>query len=713
MKESKILKILCYIIIPILFLNIILSLFYQLSKDSFNKESKYDKNYFQSDSFLHSYMQRLASEANNLIFRNNEYNSILDGEYKICYTDSEIYLDNGYANLKDFYYLIIYKNISITNVELTTETNKIENIKEYISNKAGQKANIINGNVVSSSEIISTKALQYFSNFENTYYSIEEKTNDNEIKTYTEQIEENEVIEGAPNYKQIKQYYSTNINDFEIYSTYSEKVLEERSNIFYKNLIKQLEPYEQQMMFCMPISSIVLMVIFIYLLISIGHTKEKDKIDFNDLDKIPIEIIFCVVFIVVGCIIAILFDGLNYVTQDNYIFALNMSLVAYFISYILCMVTFVTSVKRIKAKNFIKDSICGRIFILCLNFTKKVINKIKVCYKKMIETWSLNLKISVIIIGYFIIAIILISLNFVGFLIALVLGIYILYKLFERINCYKKIENHLKEMYEGNHTKKLEDCEFTSDFQDIIKYINDLSSGFENAIQEGIKSERMKTDLITNVSHDIKTPLTSIINYVDLLKKENIENEKAKEYIGILDNKSQRLKKLTEDLVEASKASSGNVKLTMEKINICELIKQTTGEFEDKFKNKKLEIISNIPEKEIYIKADNRYMYRIIENLFSNISKYALDSSRVYIDVVLDDSKVKISIKNISQERLNISADELMQRFVRGDKSRTTEGSGLGISISKSLTELQKGKFELNVDGDLFKVELEFDLINL
>ena len=297
-----------------------------------------------------------------------------------------------------------------------------------------------------------------------------------------------------------------------------------------------------------------------------------------------------------------------------------------------------------------------------------------------------------------------------GFIIAIGIGIYLIFKFNEKISCYEKIEQHLKEMYNGDHSKKLNYQEFTPEFQDIVKYINDVSSGFENAIQEGIKSERLKTELITNVSHDIKTPLTSIINYVDLLKEEDIQSEKAKEYIEVLDKKSQRLKKLTEDLVEASKASSGNVKLNIEKINISELVKQTTGEFEDKFKEKNLDIITSFPEEMIYINADNRYMYRIIENLFSNISKYALENSRVYIDVKAKGNKVKIYIKNISKEKLNISAEELMQRFVRGDKSRTTEGSGLGISISKSLTEIQNGKFELQVDGDLFKIELEFDI---
>ena len=249
-------------------------------------------------------------------------------------------------------------------------------------------------------------------------------------------------------------------------------------------------------------------------------------------------------------------------------------------------------------------------------------------------------------------------------------------------------------------------------FKSSVKYLNNISNGLENAVQERMKSERMKAELITNVSHDIKTPLTSIINYVDLLKKEDIANEKANEYINILDNKSQRLKKLTEDLIEASKVSTGNVSLNLEKINIVELIKQAIGEFEDKFQNKNLQIIVNCQENEININADSRYMYRVVENLFSNIYKYALENSRVYIDIsIVDNTNVVIEMKNISKDKLNISADELMQRFVRGDRSRNTEGSGLGISIAQNLTELQNGTFELKLDGDLFKVKLTFYII--
>ena len=348
----------------------------------------------------------------------------------------------------------------------------------------------------------------------------------------------------------------------------------------------------------------------------------------------------------------------------------------------------------------------------------RIFKKIKNVLKREIETLTYSTNVTAKVTAY---AIIMTSMaifillvfqdSFATIFFESILVILGFYKIIKSIKQYKQIENKLKEMYEGNNQNKLDDTEFTAEFKNTVKYINDISNGFENAIQDRIKSEKLKAELITNVSHDIKTPLTSIINYVDLLKQENIENEKAKEYIGILDNKSQRLKKLTEDLVEASKVSTGNISLNLEKINIIELIRQATGEFEDKFDKKGLKTIISNKENEVNIMADSRYMYRIIENLFSNISKYALENSRVYIDIREKQKEVEIEIKNISKDSLNISAEELMQRFVRGDKSRTTEGSGLGISIAQNLTELQNGKFNLKLDGDLFKVELIFDVI--
>ncbi len=248
----------------------------------------------------------------------------------------------------------------------------------------------------------------------------------------------------------------------------------------------------------------------------------------------------------------------------------------------------------------------------------------------------------------------------------------------------------------------------------LAQAVNSIGEGIKTAVETSMKDERLKADLITNVSHDIKTPLTSIINYVDLLKREKIETEPVKGYIEVLDAKSQRLKQLTDDLVEASKISSGNITLIMEKINLTELLNQSLGEFSEKFEEKKLSVIAEFSADAVQIEADSRRIWRVVENLFGNVCKYALEGTRVYIDMaVLEGEKsVAMSIKNISAQPLNIQADELTERFIRGDVSRSTEGSGLGLSIAKNLTQLQNGKFDIYLDGDLFKVTLTFPVVN-
>ncbi len=245
---------------------------------------------------------------------------------------------------------------------------------------------------------------------------------------------------------------------------------------------------------------------------------------------------------------------------------------------------------------------------------------------------------------------------------------------------------------------------------EIAKMLNSIGGGLEQALQEQLKSERLKADLITNVSHDIKTPLTSIISYIDLIKRENIQNEKIQGYLDVLEQKSQRLKTLTEDLVEASKVSSGNVKLEMAKIDLVEMIWQTNGEFEEKFALRHLELVTSLPNEAIIIEADGRHLWRVLENLYNNAFKYAMERSRVYTEIVREEGMVYFTIKNVSESPLNINPDELTERFVRGDVSRTTEGSGLGLSIAKSLTELQGGSFEIMIDGDLYKVRIGFEV---
>lgn len=238
--------------------------------------------------------------------------------------------------------------------------------------------------------------------------------------------------------------------------------------------------------------------------------------------------------------------------------------------------------------------------------------------------------------------------------------------------------------------------------------LNNVRQGIQHAVEEQMKSERMKTELITNVSHDIKTPLTAIVSYVDLLKQEPMPNEKAKEYLDVLDRQSARLKKLTEDLVEASKATTGNLTVDLQPTDVNVFLGQTTGEYEERLAAKQLALCLTPAEGTPRISADGRLLWRVFENLFSNIQKYAQPGTRVYLTCQATDEQVTIIFRNISAEPLNISADELMERFVRGDASRNTEGSGLGLSIARSLTQLQHGTFALAVDGDLFKAILTF-----
>lgn len=282
--------------------------------------------------------------------------------------------------------------------------------------------------------------------------------------------------------------------------------------------------------------------------------------------------------------------------------------------------------------------------------------------------------------------------------------IYILKKSSER----GRIMEGLKRITDGELQYKIPVEKLSGEQKIMAEYINNIGAGLDAAVEKSVKNERMKTELITNVSHDIKTPLTSIINYVDLLKRENFTDEKVRGYLEVLEEKAQRLKVLTEDVVEASKASTGNITFEKVNLNFVEMVNQVIGEFEEKLEKRHLTVMVHLIEEPALIYADGRRMWRVLENIFNNVVKYALEGTRVYVQVEKEETKVVFSLKNISAQPLNISADELTERFIRGDVARNTEGSGLGLSIAKSLTELQGGVFQLYLDGDLFKVTIEF-----
>ena len=271
-----------------------------------------------------------------------------------------------------------------------------------------------------------------------------------------------------------------------------------------------------------------------------------------------------------------------------------------------------------------------------------------------------------------------------------------------------QLKNGTEKIAGGEPGYQISTKRMTGIFKEQGEQINHISDGMTHAIEERMKSERFKTELITNVSHDIKTPLTSIINYVDLLEKEDLHNETAQEYLEVLERQSSRLKKLIEDLIEASKASTGNLPVHLERLEAGIFMTQTVGEFEEKTKEAGLDLVIEKPETPVYIMADSRHFWRVIDNLMNNICKYAQSGTRVYINLEVKEAQVSITFRNTSKYPLNISSDELMERFVRGDASRNTEGSGLGLSIANSLMDLMGGTFRLYVDGDLFKVVLGF-----
>lgn len=283
-------------------------------------------------------------------------------------------------------------------------------------------------------------------------------------------------------------------------------------------------------------------------------------------------------------------------------------------------------------------------------------------------------------------------------------GIYVFRRSAER----SEIIGGISRIREGDIGYVLDSARMHGDNRELAVSVNNMGDGIRKAVATSMKDERMQADLITNVSHDIRTPLTSIINYVNLLKRERITQEPASGYIEVLDAKAQRLKQLTDDLLEASKISSGNIILENSRLDLTELVRQSVGEFSEKLETRKLQVLTTEPDGPAYIYADSRRMWRVMENLFNNICKYAMEGTRVYVDLEKAEGKIVLSLKNISENSLNFSPDELTQRFVRGDVSRSSEGSGLGLSIAKNLTELQSGEFRITLDGDLFKVLIRF-----
>ena len=457
--------------------------------------------------------------------------------------------------------------------------------------------------------------------------------------------------------------------------------------------------------------SVLWLIGMVWLTVTAGRKPKDEEIHLNGFDRWYTEI-------AAGAVIGIWLAGtiISGTLIANSSLGYSHAVVTVIVTCLICgtytmawfLIGYLSLVRRIKAGTLWKNSLIRTVL--------KWIGKCSGKLSDFARAFSRNTaeKIKVLLVGgaFLFLQFLIIGCGFTGagvfLIILLIVDAAAVIFIIRKADGLDLIMDGLKKISDGELQYKIKTDTLTRKQKVMAEYINNIGSGLDAAVENSLKKERMQTELITNVSHDLKTPLTSIINYVDLMKRENPTDPKIQEYLRILDEKSQRLKVLTEDVVEASKASTGNIKLEMNDIDFVEMVQQVIGEFEEKFQEKNLTMMVHFTDEPSIIYADGQRMWRVLENVFGNVVKYAMEGTRVYAEISNRNKKVTFSLKNISAQPLNISADELTERFIRGDVARNTEGSGLGLSIAKSLTELQGGEFKLYLDGDLFKVMITF-----
>lgn len=436
-----------------------------------------------------------------------------------------------------------------------------------------------------------------------------------------------------------------------------------------------------------------------YLTVTAGRREHDRETHIFSFDKIKTEVCGALLIIAEAGVAELAFrvSRLQYETPGKMIVSGTLA----FLASVIFMCFYLSFVRRIKADIFWNNSL---------------IHWFGQGFRQFFRERYMSGKL---VAGYWIAVAVCLLLAFLAFgggviwayvlIVIIVVGVFVYFSRWEANR--KKIQDGIRRITEGELDYKLDLKEFNGGEKILAEGINHIAEGLANATSESVRDERMKANMITNVSHDLKTPLTAIINYVGLLKREEIHNENARQYIEVLDQKAMRLKSLMEDLVEVSRISSGNISLQMSEIDLVELVRQTGGEFNERLEEKGLTVISKFPNEPMMIYADGRQTWRIIGNLYSNVAKYAMPNTRVYVEIAKERNRVVFSVKNISDELVSVPANDLTERFVRGDKARTTEGSGLGLSIAKTLTELMNGIFSVSMDADLFCVEVKFLLL--
>ena len=444
------------------------------------------------------------------------------------------------------------------------------------------------------------------------------------------------------------------------------------------------------------LAALLSLFFFCFSMASAGHWAGHEGIHLTWLDKIPAD----VWLIVLLCTFFIGWEAFYYEWGRVFFCAALVPLVLLF----LCAFA-----AQCKAGTVLRSALIGRIARFLWRIVRAIFRALLHTLARLPLVWKTALVGLVIAGAEFLL--------YINDFYRVRYGVFLMMKIIELLAVLyiavslRTLQKGGEKLARGDFSSPIDTRYLIGDFKRYGQELNDVQGGLEQAVQEQMKAEHLKTELITNVSHDIKTPLTSIVNYVDLLKKEDMPSPAAREYIAVLDRQSHRLKKLTEDLVEASKASSGALNVELQPTDVNVLLSQIEGEYQERLAACHLTLVTQPPAPGTMIQADSRLLSRVMDNLVSNVCKYALENTRVYVTAAVRDGQAVISFKNVSRDELNISPDELMERFVRGDASRHSEGSGLGLSIARSLVQLQGGTFALSIDADLFRADIVFPLI--
>ena len=543
-----------------------------------------------------------------------------------------------------------------------------------------------------------------------------ELSSNNDVISYTKQIKDKTFKKLNVN-KELRDVLNYNLYDFDVCISINQNF----ENYGYYDKVSQIkEDFDSEVIYfkIIIVSSIISLILFIVSIVIYKKMKcevlDRNSFYLNLYKIIPLEIYFLADI----CLLCILLETIETGYSVYYYYNVLDHLVYTFICIFGLFTIYYILRKELKSFDkpieILKTSLIVRVLILgkkIFKDTNKVTKSVPLA-KRIIILAALSVGVGTIgwFIGFLFGSTLLLFLF--GPILSLTIVILYVYYLIKKLAYLSYIMEGTERIKGGDIHYKL-DIIGDDNFSNLAENINNIGEGLDKAIYNQLKSERLKSELITNVSHDLKTPLTSIINYIELIKKEeNISPEHIKDYVNVLDSKSKRLKVLIEDLFEASKASSGNLELNMEKIDITQLLRQAIGEMEEKLSKANLDLKLRVPEEKNYIMADGKKLYRVLENLLSNISKYSLDNTRVYIDIIEENDKVKLTMKNISSYELNFDPEEIMERFKRADESRNTEGSGLGLAIARDLVNAQGGRFEIDIDGDLFKASIEFNLID-